>query len=396
MSATQTVALFGESQVSQNTNGAPIPRLLNAFVICANATTTTHVSGIDTLGADNKAKKMPHKAGLMSAFQSIRRRAAVVAASAGDTNCGDPGKNSLSTSATLDGALETSRVGDQELQALAGALAARATATLDYCQRASQEMRHRKVWAAVARAVQQPQRYLHLASLPETTTGSARFTPCLKKLDGWPSLRLPIPCKKILLGHHAQVTSVSYMPLSMLLVSGAANGEVRLWDPCARPQKLAPPLTPPCRSPLVDERDECYQPYGQGDAAGAYNRYLRKWPGIYLETPEEWTKTGQTFGCVAEFTVGRPYSSNRSTVQAREKRSDGSTLHGKDDGNNRNQRTRVNAIDGFVMQGGLVGSSVVCDEDGSRKARELDTEEPWDPSSAGENIRSAVMWLCCA
>lgn len=58
-------------------------------------------------------------------------------------------------------------------------------------------------------------------------------------LRRWSGLRLPVPCKHLLFGHDAQITCLTYLPLAMLLVSGAANGRVRLWDPCARRHRRA-------------------------------------------------------------------------------------------------------------------------------------------------------------
>ncbi|CAM9793309.1 unnamed protein product, partial [Choristocarpus tenellus] len=50
-----------------------------------------------------------------------------------------------------------------------------------------------------------------------------------------------VPCKRLLSGHEAAITSLGYLPLAMLLVSGSADGKIRLWDPCSHPHKLAPP-----------------------------------------------------------------------------------------------------------------------------------------------------------
>eukprot|EP00953_Heterococcus_sp_UTEX-ZZ885_P018792 10498-Heterococcus_DN1.PRE.1 len=47
-----------------------------------------------------------------------------------------------------------------------------------------------------------------------------------------------VQSSRILQGHSSAITSLEYMPVSMLIVSGADDGHVRVWDPCATKHAL--------------------------------------------------------------------------------------------------------------------------------------------------------------
>ncbi len=64
--------------------------------------------------------------------------------------------------------------------------------------------------------------------------------------DAYLSIRQIISCKCVLLRHSGQVTSLTYLPVCMLLASGDEKGEIRLWDPCSSPIALSR------RDPLSD------------------------------------------------------------------------------------------------------------------------------------------------
>ncbi len=51
--------------------------------------------------------------------------------------------------------------------------------------------------------------------------------------DAHLAIREVVSCKCQLLGHSDPVTSLTYLPVSMLLASGDSKGKVRLWDPCS-------------------------------------------------------------------------------------------------------------------------------------------------------------------
>ncbi|CAM9986488.1 unnamed protein product, partial [Phaeothamnion confervicola] len=89
-------------------------------------------------------------------------------------------------------------------------------------------------------------------------------------------LGLIVPATRVLLGHERAVTALAYLPVSMLLASAAADGRVRLWDPCAANHRLVHPGT-----------------------AG----HVRRWPGHYIRPLDRWTTAGAPFGCVLQLDV---------------------------------------------------------------------------------------------
>lgn len=175
-------------------------------------------------------------------------------------------------------------------------------------------------WTVVARALVRQHRpspdYMPPRAVPSHGFGPDDSTLSLsdgvRTLRRWHRLRLPVPCKHLLSagsggtvdGDRAPVTCLAYLPLSMLLVSGYSDGRVRLWDPCARRHKLAPPPSPPSAAPAKHtggRRAGSHKGRGGGDLGRGRSRHLRLFPGSYAETAEEWTENGQTFGCVATF-----------------------------------------------------------------------------------------------
>ncbi len=77
------------------------------------------------------------------------------------------------------------------------------------------------------------------SSLLEFSTTSSSLNDCQNIRDAYLSIREMISCKRVLLGHSGQVTSLTYLPVCMLLASGDAKGEIRLWDPCSSPIALS-------------------------------------------------------------------------------------------------------------------------------------------------------------
>lgn len=283
-------------------------------------------------------------------------------------------EDSLPTVAALDVALETSYVADIELEALATELAQISAASFRRQQLVAPERRYRAAWGALVRAVMRPDRWLPSlssrslsAALISGGEGMGNGTKrIIAELQRWTRLRSPIPCKHLLVGHEAAITSLAYLSLSMLLASGAADGRVRLWDPCARKHKLAPPPVAP--APLA----RC-----AGGAEGRRNM------STCLEAPEEWTQTGETFGCIADFSA-LPSTDPSGPVGKRAVKSRGNVVaDGEGDGIGHRMSMKVSAMDVILIPGGGLRSLVVCDADGVRKAKGLDEGEPCDLASAG-------------
>lgn len=350
-------------------------------------------TSIETPGSYN----LPNQRGLFVALQRIQRQASSAAASTSDTiHSSSIGENDISTAAALDSALEASDVSNDDLYALATTLAQIAKASFDRQHSASPDKQHRTAWAAVTRAVMRPERWLPtppsrsqtvLLSGGRTCRTKGQITAELRK---WTGLRRPIPCK-YLLRHDTQVTSLSYLPLAMLVASGTADGRVRLWDPCARRHKLAPSPTAPVRHgtfsgddfDAVDSASDLQPQCTMYSRRTVDHRHLRTWPGVYVETPEEWTETGKPFGCVAEFSAV-PWSDSTNTGGRREERSVRNAADGRQDDNSRRRRpVKITMMDVVAIPGGDSRSLVVCDANGARTAKQMDKEEPWDPASAG-------------
>lgn len=329
-------------------------------------------------------------------LQRIRRQASSAAASASDIihSSGDDEDN-ISTAVALDSVLEASAVSDDELHLLATTMAQIAKVSFDRQHSASPDMQHRAAWTAVARAAMRPERWFPtppyrsqkiLLSDGRTNRTKGHIIAELRK---WTGLRRPIPCKYIL-RHDVQVTSLSYLPLAMLVLSGAADGKVRLWDPCARRHKLAPfPIVPVHHGTFsgdgvggVDSADHESQ-FLMYSRETVDRRHLRTWPGEYVENPEEWTQTGKKFRCIAEFSTVR-YSDFTEADGGQKESAVGNATDGRHDGDVKRRRPmKVTRIDAVAIPGGDSRSLVVCDADGVRTARQFDKEKPWDPASAG-------------
>lgn len=359
---------------------------------------------------------------ILAVLKTIRGRAIRAAAVAGDNKNSSSSSNSygnggsnvysergdgeddgdlLSCAADLEAALEATDVSDENLRALADALAAEANMAdcsfqlLLRRRSASTTSTERwprlALWTAVARALIRP----HWPSPgcfppmaaprqglgPVTSIETFSMSEGVRLLRRWHGLRLPVPCKHLLStgsggaveGDRAPVTCLAYLPLSMLLVSGYSDGMVRLWDPCARRHKLAPP-PPAAPATRVGGRSA-----GSGEARGrdglgrGRGRHLRLFPGSYADTAEEWTEKGQTFGCVATF----------GAVPAM------TTVSGKRGGvagGDWGGFLKVGAVNSIVLPGEDVSSLVVCNPERARVAQAMDEEQPWDPASAGECV----------
>lgn len=317
----------------------------------------------------------------------------------------DDGGGGLSSPAALEAALEATDVSNESLRDLAAALAAEANSGSCSSHLLLRRRRpekndtnerrpHLVHWTAIARACAQPH-WPPPPAIPAAAgagqgsgPGGGDFSTSLDSHHGdgirllrrWMGLRLPVPCKHLLTagcggGHGvepAPVTCLTYLPLAMLLVSGHSDGRVRLWDPCARKHKLAPP-PPPTRVRYSGGSTGESRKWGE-DSGGRERdrgRHQRLHPGHYAETKEEWTEKGKTFGCVAIF----------GAVRAAET-SGGRQGGGAGGGGGR--FLKVQAVDSIVLPGGSAASLVVCDPEGARAARAIDRELPWDPASAGE------------
>lgn len=374
----------------------------------------------------------PTRPHILAVLKTIRGRAACAAAAADDNSNNGSSSNSydrggsnvytgrddgegeynddeiISSPAALEAALEATDVSDENLRELADALAS--VANMASCSfqllvrrrsasTTTTEQWSRLVhWTAIARALIRPH-WPSADCIPPTAVPRQGLGPGNKTLsmsDGvrllrrWHGLRLPVPCKHLLSAgpggakdnSRAPVTSLAYLPLSMLLVSGYSDGRVRLWDPCARRHKLAPPPPPP-PPPAIHtggRKTGSREDRGRGGLGRGRGRHLRLFPGSYAETAEEWTAKGQTFGCVATFGAVRAMTTSAG------KR--GGVAGGEGGG-----FLKVEAVDSIILPGGGVSSLVVCDPERVRVARAMDEEQPWDPASAGECVVCSV-FLC--
>lgn len=355
----------------------------------------------------------PTRVDILKTLEGIRARAACAAAVAGDNyiNMDDDhgsargcigrhqdsnDEDCLSSPAALEDALEAMDVSDEDLRELADALAVEAhTASASSCllqQRdeittANKRRRCVAPWTAIARALIRPH-WPPLSSMVKLDTRSGEGNVLtsfdngggVRLLRRWHGLRLPVPCKHLLSsgrserggthggdGNRSPVTCLTYLPLSMLLVSGHSDGRVRLWDPCDRRHKLAPP--PPQSLRALGSEDRETQSRKEGRRSG---RHHRLFPGSYAATPEEWTEKGRTFSCVASFGAV-PVTTN--TTEGR-----GGTT-GK---NGRGGFLKIREINSIVLPGGSAASLIVPDPESVRAARAMDEEEPWDPASKSE------------
>lgn len=244
-------------------------------------------------------------------------------------------------------------------------------------QATSQEKRCRLAWTAVALSLTRTQwppapAPSLTATPPASDSKKVTSLDAIGQLRRWSGLRLAVPCKHILSGgedddnnisSHAQVTCLTYLPLAMLLASGYSDGRVRLWDPCARRHKIAPP--PPDGRGRGSDEGRC-RTAGIAGEGGSAGRHLRIWPGIYVKAAEEWTEGGVTFGCIANF------GAMAQVPRRDESGSDGGGF------------MKVKALHSIVLPGGGASSPVVCDSECALLSRRMDEEEPWDPTSAGE------------
>ncbi|CAM9542999.1 unnamed protein product, partial [Ectocarpus sp. 12 AP-2014] len=350
----------------------------------------------------------PTRLHILTTLQAIRARAACAAAVAGDKyinnddghssarGCADGHQDDdrLASPAALEAALEAMDVSDEDLQELADALAVEAhTASASSCllqqrdENATANKRRRRLapWAAIARALIHPRCWPPPSSMVNMDTRS-REGNVLTSFDNgggdrllrqWNGLRLPVPCKHLLSsgrserggthggdGNRSPVTCLTYLPLSMLLVSGHSDGRVRLWDPCDRRHKLAPP--PPQSLCALGCEDRETQSRKEGPRSG---RHHRLFPGWYAATAEEWTEKGRTFSCVATFGAV-PVTTN--TTERR------GGAAGK---NGRGSFLKIRELNSIVLPGGGAASLIVPDPERVRAARAMDEEEPWDPAS---------------
>ncbi|CAM9744831.1 unnamed protein product [Scytosiphon promiscuus] len=331
---------------------------------------------------------------IMAALEAVRGRAACAVASAGDsidtTNNDHLDNECLASPAALEAALGATDVSDENLRGLARALAEEATTAFSSCQLLRLRPEHATLadnrrgvlmaWTAIARALVTP--LWPPPPLSDSWVSGNNSGGGIQLLHRWNGLRSPVPCKHLLsAGCRTPVTCLSYLPLSMLLISGYSDGRVRLWDPCARRHKLAPPPPPPPlraqgRGGLEGQSRYRKSDGGRGRGGG---RHLRLFPGVYAATAEEWTEKGETFGCVATF-----YAVPRTKASGGHQ--DGSA------GGEGGGLLRVQALDSIVIPGGGATSLVVCDTESVRAAQAMDGDEPWDPSAAGKG--GGFFYLC--
>ena len=329
----------------------------------------------DAIGVLNPAPFS--QAGILASLKELRERAALAAAAAaGDKSSGD----NLSSPITLDAALDAAEVTDNGLCKLSGALATvwkSSFSRIYSLSAAAAERRSRIAWSEVARALVRPQWSAPAMSgaRDEMTAGrdgrKSKF-----QLFQWRKLRLLIPCKfRLSYGGVAQVTSLEYMPLAMLLATGHSDGRVRLWDPCARKHRLAPPPLHYGGKQFTSSYED--EPEGGigGRSCNTTQPHGRIWPGFYTNAAEEWTKTGRTFDLVAEFDAATSATVQKSQSEGRADASSGPS-----------GSVRVSALSAIVIPGGGGGPSlIVCDIDGVHAARTLDKEEQhWNMASSGE------------
>lgn len=327
------------------------------------------------------------QARLIASLKELRERATLAATSAGDESFADR----FMSYSSLDAALDAAEVTNGDLHSLTAALVEIWITSFFRIQpssAAAAERRGRVAWAAVAGALVHPEKLtpkIQGSSVSEvTSTGGGQHQLQLRQ---WKNLRLSIPCKFLLStdrgsnGGLTQVTSLEYLPLVMLLATGHSDGRVRLWDPCARRHKLAPP------SPQYDAKRLSSSPYDDGEESGGgrpggiSDRHLRIWPGTYADTAEEWTKTGNTFGCVAEFNAAASVMATPPPPKAQTR---GHAGRGVGPGN------AVRALHTIVIPGGGGPSLVVCNVEEAHVARILDEEEQCDPASVGEKTRGST------
>ena len=353
---------------------------------------------MDALGSASRGPPVPpNRLGLIAALEAVRRRAAHAAAAAVDgTPCAHNNHvDRLSSSASLEAALEATDVSDNDLRELASALAMEAATSFLCLQATSQEKRCRLAWAAVALSLTRPQWPPQASSLTAIrASDSEKLTSldAIGRLRRWGGLRLAVPCKHILSGgeddddNRAQVTCLTYLPLAMLLASGYSNGRVRLWDPCARRHKIAPP-PPPDEIGRGSGKSRCETAGIRGE--GSSGRHLRIWPGIYVKAAEEWTEEGVTFGCIASFGAvakaprrGENGGDGKTFVKVNS--GDGGGGFVKASGGDGDGFVKVKALHSIVLPGGGTASLIVCDSECVQRSRRMDEEKPWDPTSAGE------------
>ncbi|CBJ33221.1 calmodulin-like myosin-light chain [Ectocarpus siliculosus] len=288
----------------------------------------------------------PTRLDILTTLQVIRARAACAAAVAGDkyiNNDDDHG----SARGCADGHQDDDRLDDDRLASPAALEAALEAMDLDTRSREGNV----------------------LTSLD--SGGGERMLP------RWNGLRLPVPCKHLLSsgrserggthsgdGNRSPVTCLTYLPLSMLLVSGHSDGRVRVWDPCDRRHKLAPP--PPQSLRALGSEDRETQSRKGGRRSG---RHHRLFPGSYATTAEEWTEKGRTFSCVATFGA---VPAKANTTERR------GGAAGK---NGRGGFLKIRELNSIVLPGGGAASLIVPDPESVRAARAMDEEEPWDPAS---------------
>lgn len=357
-------------------------------------------AGGDVVGHDaHDTSSPPTWPGILAFLEAVRGRAACAAADAGESNDGSNGDgyvggdnigrdrgnldhDCLASSAALEAALEATDVSDENLRELAKALAEEAATASSSSHLLRLRREHATFandrrcglasWAAIARALITPlwpPSPLSMSPVSGDTSDGG-----IQLLRRWNGLRSAMSCKHLLsAGCRTPVTCLSYLPLSMLLVSGYSDGRVRLWDPCARRHKLAPPPPPqPLREQIrggleIENRHE----RGMGGRGRGRGSHLRLFPGVYAATVEEWTEQGQTFGCVATF-----YAVQTTTASGGQQ--------GRHAGGDGGGLLKVQAVDSIVIPGGGAASLVVCDTESARAAQAMDEDEPWDPSSAGE------------
>ncbi|CAM9321091.1 unnamed protein product [Discosporangium mesarthrocarpum] len=328
-------------------DGGDISKLLPALLRASDQETTSSSCSPDPTNEES----------LLKSLRRIRDAAARAVA------LQDP---EITSPRAVEVALDASEVDPRDLEALASALAAAATSASRSGGGGRRGVEKDAEWAALSRevtilfaeaTVSVDQRWRRGSDEAQSNALS----------DGRLSVLHLVPCKRALSGHTRSVTSLGYMPISMLLVSGDSAGKIRFWDPCATHHKLAPPI----KSSSFSYPSPRAMGRGQMGAGGG--RHVRLWPGVYMETPEEWTEEGEPFSCVAEFDV------NTGKGVGGVQRKDGSG------------RYAVQDMKAVVVSGQPGACSVECDSTGEEDARGIDA---WIESGGdGDGGLTTGLWM---
>ncbi len=164
--------------------------------------------------------------------------------------------------------------------------------------------------------------------------GSIQFDELLAMLSQDPQADVPslpkdVPARAVLRGHTSGITSLSYMPVAMLIVSASKDGTIRLWDPISRPCRLSHPSRRP---------------------------HIKQWPGYYEPIPEQWSNCAAPYSECIRLSV-QPQDLELEPQARREA----------------SWRSIPQHVSVMKMHAGQGMCRVRLTEDGIRKAQALDT-----------------------